>query len=111
MQWVILWPVGIFTHFRYRTRLKDEHPAVKQKKKISKKKRENSESGGKLRQSIRHITASIESLFKWPEGNDQVKIKTFTDYMLATIETLLVHQRRLTVKVSLRHILFQPQNG
>jgi len=71
-------------------RLKDHHP---KKKNISK-----GPKSSKFKKSLRSFTASLESIFKWPEEDDKKVIKTFKDYFIATIETLLIHQRRLLVK-------------
>lgn len=44
------------------------------------------------------MAASVESVFAWPGVTRQVNINKFGDYLGATIETLLVQQRKLLVK-------------
>ena len=50
------------------------------------------------------MAASLESIFAWPGCRREVNIEKFGDYLGATIEALLVQQRKLLIKVG-KHLV------
>ncbi len=76
--------------------MKKDHP---KKNKQNKKSKESH-----LKTNLQYIAESCESIYEWPTNKREISIKSFGQFMITTIEALLLHQRKLTIQVNQWHV-------